>query len=202
MRRLLLMTVATLFAFSANAAEPPGADLSMVSEATPLALDAGVVISPVPMPSPVIETLMTPVSKLRPTKKLKLAKKKTLPVLVLSRTERRQIALALATTDNGDRLVGKQVHDQNDDVGFDELVLHRSYSRPKLAEVPDDADQPDRDELSPAIKLRLLMARLKAVEAHALAQIDDDGEALPPNVAARLAAARQQAVALHQRKFS
>jgi hypothetical protein len=48
----------------------------------------------------------------------------------------------------------------------------------------------------------LLISRLKAVEAHALNQAKDDGEALPESVQHRLQEARMKAVRAHQEKFS
>ena len=46
-----------------------------------------------------------------------------------------------------------------------------------------------------------MLARLKAVEAHALSQVPDTDEALPDSVLLRLKEARLKAVEAHQRKF-
>jgi hypothetical protein len=95
------------------------------------------------------------------------------------------------------------LHDENNESGYDELVLQRFYSRPKLASEPDTEDEgADTDDLSETVKLRLMFARLKAVEAHALAQVADPGDDLPEAIRQRLANARELAVVAHRRKFS
>ena len=66
----------------------------------------------------------------------------------------------------------------------------------------DDEDDHGIVVLSDTARVRLLMARLKALETLALSQVEDDGEALPDTVAQRLAAARLKAVEAHQNKFS
>jgi hypothetical protein len=45
------------------------------------------------------------------------------------------------------------------DVGYDELSIHRGYSRPRLVEDDDT-------ELSDEIKIRLMVARMKALEVY------------------------------------
>lgn len=169
------------------------------------AIPPGVVITPVPMPASVAEALKpigkTP--KLRSVKKPSLAKQKPFPPILLSRTERHQLALLVASTETGNAALRRFLHDENNESGYDELVLQRFYSRPRLASEPEDEeDEAGIDDLSETVKLRLLFARLKAVEAHALAQVADPGDDLPESVRQRLAAARQLAVAAHSRKFS
>ena len=158
----------------------------------------GTTISAIPMPSPVIEVLNFDPAAKQPVRKLHLAKKKPTPVLMLTRTERRQVALLAASTKSS----GAQGHtydpNDNDDDDLDELVLHRSYSRPRIVDEPADLDV---DKLPGHIRLRLLFARLKALEAHALSQIPDTDEALPDSVMLRLRKARLKAVAAHQQKF-
>ncbi len=90
--------------------------------------------------------------------------------------------------------------DEEGPAGYDELVLHQFYNRPRL--VVDDEDDHGIVVLSDTARVRLLMARLKALETLALSQVEDDGEALPDTVAQRLAAARLKAVEAHQNKFS
>jgi hypothetical protein len=170
------------------------------------AIPPGVVITPVPMPASVAEALkpIGKAPKLRAVKKSNLAKQKTFPPILLSRTERHQLALLVASTETGNAALRRfLLHDENNESGYDELVLQRFYSRPRLASEPeDDEDETGIDDLSETVKLRLLFARLKAVEAHALAQVADPGDDLPESVRQRLAAARQLAVAAHSRKFS
>ena len=83
------------------------------------------------------------------------------------------------------------------------LVLHRSYSRPRLAtEAEEESDDALDPQLSETVRLRLFLARMKAVEAHALAQVNDTDDDLPAAVKERLQMARQKAVQAHQKKFS
>lgn len=192
---------------AAAAAAPPASEPVSFLEttATPLP-ETGVVITPVPMPASVIEVLKpigkTP--KLRSLKKPALAKQKPFPPILLSRTERHQLALLVASTETGNTALRRYLlHDENNESGYDELVLQRFYSRPRLASEPEGEDQDaNTDDLSETVRLRLLFARLKAVEAHVLAQVDDDGEDLPASVRQRLAEAREKAVAAHRRKFA
>ena len=168
------------------------------SEAAP-----GVIVSAIPAPVPVIEILKLddPIARARSAKKQRLAKKKPSPTMMLTRTERRQVALLVSATKTSGS--PGQLYNQDDDFqsGLDELVFHRSYNRPKL--VTDSYDVEDEaDELSAHVRLRLLMARLRAVEAHALNQVPDNGEALPESVRRRLEEARMKAVQAHQKKFS
>jgi hypothetical protein len=197
MRWILVAAVLALSTVDICAAEPVSDEAQSVVDMTEPA--QGTTISAIPMPSPVIEVLNfdDPVAKQR-ARKLRLAKKKPTPVLMLTRTERRQVALLTAST----RASGPQgfTYDpnDNDDDDLDELVLHRSYSRPKIVDEPADADV---DKLPGHIRLRLLFARLKALEAQALSQVPDTDEALPDSVVLRLREARLKAVAAHQKKF-
>lgn len=201
MRWMLVAALVALSPVPVSASDPiPDYSLSVVdvSEAAP-----GVTISAIPAPFPVIEVLKldAPGASLRSAKKQRLAKKKTTAIMMLSRTERRQLELLSSST----KAAGPTGHsyNRNEDFqsGLDELDFHRSYSRPKLiAESFDNAD--DSPGLSPEIRLRLLISRLKAVEAHALNQVKDNGEALPEGVRQRLQEARMKAVRAHQEKFS
>lgn len=163
----------------------------------------GVAISAIPTPPRAIEVLTLEESdRLRAIKKARLAKKKASTVQMLSRTERRQVALLVAANQPSGELPGLS-YDPHDGYqgGVDDLDLHRSFSRPRVVDEPA-AEQADADEVPDHIRLRLMLARLKAVEAHALSQVQDDGEALPDSVLARLKEARLKAVAAHQRKFA
>lgn len=102
----------------------------------------------------------------------------------------------------GEQPVRKQLHDQKGDGGYDELVFHRSFSRPKLvSEGDDNKDIADVAELSDGIKLRLFIARMRALEAHALAQVADADGDLSDTIKQNLADARMKAVQAHQKKF-
>lgn len=185
---------------------PAASEPASFLEAAAIPLDAGVVITPVPMPASVIEVLkpIGKAPKLRSVKKPSLAKQKTFPPILLSRTERHQLALLVASTETGNAALRRFLHDENNESGYDELVLQRFYSRPRLASEPEgnEDEASTDDDLSETVKLRLMFARLKAVEAHALAQVADPGDDLPDTVRQRLANARELAVAAHRRKFS
>jgi hypothetical protein len=83
--------------------------------------------------------------------------------------------------------------------------MHRSFSRPKVVKV-DDPDADDDPLITDHVRLRLLMARQRAVEAHALAtaakQAADQDDSLSDGVKLRLFMARMAAVQAHQKKFS
>ena len=209
------LLVATLVAFTSPAwaqfFEPlPGSEKPVAVEA-PLAVDlpppvseAIVVVTPVPMPIPAtVVEILKPAGhghKLRPVKKAKPADTHDFPKVLLSRSERRQLAL-LAANSQPEDLLRKFLHDQNGETAYDELTLHSFYSRPRLAS-EEEAETPEADALSDSVKLRLLLARLKAVEALALAQVADPGDELPANIRQRLATARHKAVEAHRNKFS
>lgn len=160
----------------------------------------GVTISAIPAPMPVIEVIQPDSSAA--VRKQRLAKKKSLPVMMLSRTERRQAQILVADSKSGEPGLPGHSYNPNDDFqgGPDELDFHRSYSRPKLISDADEAD--DAPALSPYVRLRLLMARLKALEVHALNQVPDPGDDLSEPVLERLKAARLKAVEAHRNKFS
>ena len=88
--------------------------------------------------------------------------------------------------------------------GAEDLDLHRSFSRPRVANVADQDDEDDGLGLSDTVKLRLLLARMKAVEAHKIAWAEPahDDEILSDAVKLRLYMARMKAVQAHQKKFS
>lgn len=170
-----------------------------MSEAAP-----GVIVSAIPSPAAVVEVLKLddPVARAHAAKKLRLAKKKTSPIMMLSRTERRQMALLVVDGKAGEPQGQSYIPDDNYQGGLEQLDLHRSFNRPRVVDEPID-DREDVAGLSSHVRLRLLMARLKAVEMHALNQVaDSDDEPLPEAVRLRLQAARMKAVEAHQRKFS
>lgn len=200
------LMVAAVFAFSAvevGASEQVSDEAASVVDMSVAA--QGVTISAVPMQPRAIKVLTLEESdRLRAAKKARIeariAKKKAATVLMLSRTERRQVALLSASTHTGEPQIFTYDPNDNYQGGLDELDLHRSFNRPKVV---DDAsnDEADRDEVPGHIRVRLMVARLKAVEAHALSQVPDTDEALPDSVLLRLKEARLKAVEAHQRKF-
>ena len=176
---------------------------------SPVALvDPAVTVTPIPMPALVVELPSggNSAPKLRPVKKAKLEKKRAVPPTMLSRTERHQMALLAPKPKNGD-VARDTVDDDNDDVpSVADLTLHRSFHRPKIASQDSDEEEGDDVGISDAAKLRLFLARMKAVEAHAvqtaMAQDDVAAEELSETVRLRLLLARTRAVAAHEKKFS
>jgi hypothetical protein len=204
-RWLVIAAIAVSSSFAVHASEPQAETAVLAGDIDAPYGETSVIITPVPMPASVIEVLQ-PINrgaKLRSAKKPILAKQKHFPTILLSRTERHQLALLSAKPKTGDQPLHKYVDDENDDDDYSELVLHRSYSRPRLTteEHEDDADEPHGLPISENARLRLFLARMKAVEAHALAQAGDSDEPLSDTVLQRLQAARQKAVEAHQKKF-
>lgn len=200
--RWMLLAAVVAFSVGGNcAAETAGDEAVSVIDMSEAA--QGVIVSAIPSPAPVVEVLRLedPVARARSAKKLRLAKKKPLPSLMLTRVERRQMAL-LALTGKSDEPQG-QIYNPDDSYqgGPDELVLHRSFSRPRVVDEPAD-ERDDAQDLSAHVRLRLMIARFKAVEAHALNQVPDGDEALSESVLRRLQEARMKAVQAHQKKFS
>jgi hypothetical protein len=188
-----------LFVLSAHAYEPVAFDPLPAADALPA--DVGVVVTPVPMPAPVTQLLAAPnPAKLVAARKAKVAKAKVFPKSMLSRSEQRQIALLANSPRLSDWKWRKQFQDEDGQSGFDELAIHRSFSRPRLADPMELADL-DADAVPAEVGLRLWFARMKAVEAHVLANVPDAGDPLPAVVSERLRVARERAVAAHQRRF-
>jgi hypothetical protein len=152
-------------------------------------------------------TAPSPVSEITPEKSPKLEKKGAIKKSILSRTARSQISL-LSTKATPELTASfKFIDDDNDDDGADDLDLHRSFSRPKLAGSDDqDDDQAAHLPISETAKLRLFMARMKAVEAHKMASLSALDEHASGDVSEvvklRLLIARTKAVQAHERKFS
>ncbi len=157
-------------------------------------------VSPIAQPAPVIEVLkpINPMAKLRNAKRTPQAKPHAIPAMMLSRSERQQMGLLRSKLNESSQGALKfNVFDDDDDdlPGYDELSIHQFYSRPKLVKDENPDDTVDSALFNDTVKLRLTMARLKALEAHALAHATDDGEPLPERVSNRLAEARAKALA-------
>jgi hypothetical protein len=75
-----------------------------------------------------------------------------------------------------------------------------------VVKASDQDDEEDLFAIPETVKLRLYLARMKAVEALALARSADQPTAgdddLPDTVTQRLLQARMKAVEAHQKKFS
>ncbi len=204
MRWLVVAAVVAFSSLGVNASEPV-TDEATTSIVEASGADAGVTVTPIPMPAQVTQLLQpaNPVAKLRSAKKLKLAKKKSFPKTMLSRTERHQMALLSPSSSATGQPSRKHLHDEHGEAGYDELALHSFFSRPKIVQKPAENEEADAFGLSETIKLRLFLARAKAVEAHTLAKVaDDQDDTLPEAVKLRLFLARTKAVQAHQKKFS
>ena len=109
MRIWWVVACAALFSLNVHAADPSADEtVSFVDAAnTP----ADVTITPVPMPAQVTELLapVNPAAKLRAAKKAKLAKKQVFPQILLSRTERHQVALLAAAQKANERIDAKLI---------------------------------------------------------------------------------------------
>lgn len=207
-RKLLLIVLTTLAALNAHAWDAASADSS--PEGAPAIIspaDSLVTTSPVPAPARVVQlaSYSPQSSNIRQAKTLKAGK---VAKSMLSRSVRGQIALANSAANNSNDLGKLAASDEDDDdPGLDDQDVHRSFSQPKVAKSgkqKDDDEQAGAD-LPDHIKLRLLMARTKAVEAHILAQAGKEADSaeheLPSHIQSRLAEARQRALQAHREKF-
>lgn len=206
MRWLIAAVVAALTSLLVNAAEPVAVE-APAAEAAAVVAEQAVTVTPVPMPVPVTELRVAParVTEVRPARQAKAPNNKSIAKSLLSRTERHQVAL-LSKPVAGATVVHTLVNDDDDEYDAENLDLHRSFSRPKVVKVSDQDDDEDLLAIPETVKLRLYLARMKAVEALALAraadrQTADDGD-LPETVTQRLLLARTKAVQAHQKKFS
>jgi hypothetical protein len=207
-RKFLFVVLTSLAAMGAHAWEPSTDDSHPEGTfAQPPYAEALVTIAPVPMPALVTElTSYSPRNthgQARTAKAAKVAKAKSM----LSRTAREQMALASTTTKADDRERLDASDDEDDDSGIDDQDLHRSFSQPKVAKRLDQADEDDNAviDLPEHVKLRLLMARTKAVDAYILSQAGKASNAadedLSDTVKLRLLMARARAVKAHTDKF-
>ena len=173
-------------------------------QAEEVAGEQAVIVTPIPMPAQVTELSA---SAMRPIKKAKVAAKSVAVQAksMLSRTERRQVALLTSKT-SGETRVLHDLSDNDDDApGLDDLDMHRSFARPRVAKLVDQDLDDEVQGFSPAVKLRLSLARMRAVEAHAMLWPEhaaDGDEALSDSVSQRLAEARAKAVQAHRDRFA
>lgn len=163
MRWLVIAAVAAMYSWGVHASQTEGSEGSAASVASVvLSSEAIVTVTPIPPPASVTEFR----SDLPRAKKLKVAKKKSIPKAMLSRTERHQMALLAPKAKAGDPLLDA-VNDEDAGSSIADLDLHRSFSRPKLSGTEDqDNDDVEDEDLPDTIKLRLFLARMKAVQAH------------------------------------
>jgi hypothetical protein len=206
-RWLMVATLTALTSLVVNAAEPvaveaPAADVGAV------VADQAVTVTPVPMPVRVTELRVDAAraTEVRPTRQSKSAKTASIEKSMLSRTERHQVALLSAKPATGTSVLRTLVNDGDEEYAAEDLALHRSFNRPKVVKVTDQDDEDDLLAIPETVKLRLYLARMKAVEALVLAKAADQptagGDDLPDVVRQRLLLARTKAVQAHRKKFS
>lgn len=168
------VVAAVVFALSSwgvNASDRAVAEDSAVEVVAPVAIaDAAVtvIVSPIPMPARVTELLkeLNSAPEMRPAKKLKVAKKKSLPKAMFSRTEQRQIALAAVKRTSAEPSLQDVFNDEGGDSAADNLDFQRSFSRPRLSKVTDQDEEDTDSDITETVKLRLFLARMKAIQAH------------------------------------
>jgi hypothetical protein len=206
-RWLMVAALTALTSLMVNAAEPVAFEAPAADVAAAVA-DQAVMVTPVPMPVPVTELRVDAAraTEVRPTRQSKSAKTRSIEKSMLSRTERHQVALLSAKPATGTSVLRTLVNDGDDEYAAEDLVLHRSFSRPKVVKASDQDDDDDLLAIPETVKLRLFLARMKAVEALALATAADQptvgDDDLPDTVRQRLLLARTQAVHAHRKKFS
>ncbi len=201
----MVAALAALTSLVVNAAEPVAVDATATDVAV---ADQAVTVTPVPMPVRVTELRVDAAraAEVRPTRQSKATKARSIEKSMLSRTARHQVALLSAKPATGTSLLRTLVNDGDDEYAAEDLVLHRSFSRPKVVKASDQDDDDDLLAIPETVKLRLFLARMKAVEALVLARATDQptagGDDLPDAVTQRLLQARMKAVEAHRKKFS
>lgn len=213
MRKLLIFVLTSLAAMGVHAWEPMSGDMQQFQEeSVPVqqpSSEAIVTITPVPSQAMVVElaNYAPKPTSIRQAKKAKAAKVAGAKSM-LSRSAREQIVLANSDAKLDDQSGLSASDSDDDDSALDDLDLHRSFSKPKVARSFDEADEDENDpslDLPDHIKLRLWLARVKAVDTLTLNQANkasgnaDDN--LSDAVKLRLRIARAQAVKLHCEKF-
>jgi len=204
-RWLFIPVVAAAWISLAVNASESGAESTPVPEVASPVMIYDLAPAPVPVPGMKPRERKT-VDELKPASKPKLAQQKTLKKSILSRTAINQMALLTVKCQPETPASAAFFDDEDDDSSADDLDFHRSFSRPRVAHQDDCDDQDDglAQGVSDHVKVRLFVARMKAVEAHQLAtQADqqDDG-VLSDTVKLRLALARMKAIQAYEKKFS
>lgn len=199
-RSLLIMIVAVFASLGVNAAEEVAESMPVPEVVAPVMVYD---LAPAPTSVSVAPTRPRVISEIKAYKP-RIAEKTPPSRSILSRTARNQIALMVVKRLPA-RASALVFDDQDVDGDSDDLDLQCFYGRPKLVKVYDQSDEP-APEMSEHAKLRLLVARAKAVEAHQLLwpaeQPDSAQDVLSDTVKLRLALARMKAVQAHQKLYS
>lgn len=172
---------------------------------------AEAVVSPVPLEAPpaalalVLPSELGNAPQFKPTDKPRIVRKAKLKKSMLSRSARNQMALLAVKPPTGTTFSLDIFGNQDGEHGIDDIDLHRSFSRPQVAK-RFGQDDGAAFEISEHAKLRLFLARQKAVEAFKLTRAADaehgQDEIFTDTVKIRLSLARMKAVQAHQKKFS
>lgn len=202
-RHLLVAALAVLSSLLAYADEPVAESLPVLETPAPVLVHEWAP-SPAATIAAAAKALDAPIIK--PADKPKIVKKTRIKASsMLSRAARNQMALLAAAPRSETPLSLPGFDDSDDDdAGISDLDLHRSYHRPRVVKV-FDPDDDEGEDLSEPVKLRLFMARMRAVEAHRMAQAAGHAgpdEGISETVKLRLLLARRLAVEAHRRKFS
>lgn len=199
-RSLLIMIVAVFASLGVNAAEEVAESMPVPEVVAPVMVYD---LAPVPTSVSVAPIRPRVISEIKAYKP-RIAEKAAPSRSILSRTARNQIALMVVKRLPA-RASALVFDDQDVDGDSDDLDLQCFYGRPKLVKVYDQSDEPAQG-VSEHAKLRLLVARAKAVEAHQLLwpaeQADPAQDVLSDTVKLRLALARMKAVQAHQKRYS
>jgi len=96
----------------------------------------------------------------------KLARSKRLPKSLLSRTERHRLALLVDAPKSAEPMLSRSLNDEDADGGAGDLDLQSSFGRPKVIKKADRNDEDNDQIFSDAVRLRLFLARMKALKVH------------------------------------
>ena len=129
-------------------------------------ISSTVTITPIAVPPPIIEHINEVSFKpeKQAAKKPKVAPK-ALSKSLFSRSERQQMALVATKPSHREPLDFPLFDGEEGDSSADEIDMHRSFSRPQVSKV-DDRDEEEDPLIHDGVKLRLFLARMKAVQAH------------------------------------
>lgn len=167
MRWIVVTAVLALVSVGGNASESATAENQLADVSAQVgAADSGVTVTPISTHSMAVELVreLNPGSEKRLVRHV--AQKKSLPKSLLTRTERHQIALLVDAPKSADPLQRHSVNDEDTDGGEDDLDLQSSFGRPKVVKKMEQNDDDKDQGLSDAVKLRLFLARMKAIKAH------------------------------------
>jgi len=166
-RWIVVAAVLALSSMGGNASESATAENQLAEVPAQVAgADSGVTVTPISSHSMAVELVreLNPGSEKRLVRNV--AQKKSLPKSLLTRTERHQIALLVEKPKSADPSLRYSINDEDTDGGADDLDLQASFGRPKVAKKMDQNDEDKDQALSDAVKLRLFLARMKAIKAH------------------------------------